>query len=44
LCFFKCLLLFVSALAGVTIGTTTSAVAYMANVKSRIAFLLMRLS
>jgi hypothetical protein len=38
------LLLLVSALAGVTIGTTTSAVAYMASVKSLIAFMLMILS
>ena len=38
------LLLFVAALAGVTVGTITSAVAYMANVKSVMADLLMRLS
>ena len=38
-----CLLL-VSALAGVTIGTTTSAVANMDSVTSRIASLLMQLS
>jgi hypothetical protein len=31
-------------LAGVTVGTTTSAVAYIASVKSRIANLLMRSS
>jgi hypothetical protein len=37
-------LLPVSALAGVTIATTTSAVANMASVKSRIASLLMQLS
>ena len=41
LCFFICLLLLVSALAGVTIGTTTNAVPYMASVKSLIANLLM---
>jgi len=35
---------FVAALAGVTVGTTTSAVAHMTNVKSPIADLLMRLS
>jgi len=35
---------FVAALAGVTIGIATSAVAYMASVKSLIADLLMRLS
>jgi hypothetical protein len=40
LCFFMCLLLLVSALAGVTIGTT-SAVAHMDSVKSLIANLLM---
>jgi hypothetical protein len=34
---------FVAALADVTKGTITSAVAYMANVKSRVADLLMRL-
>jgi hypothetical protein len=34
---------FVAALADVTMGTITSAVAYMANVKSRVADLLMRL-
>ena len=39
-----CLLLLVSALAGVTVGTTTGAVAYMASVKSLIANLLMILS
>jgi len=33
-----------AALAGVTMGTTTSAVAYMVSVKSLIANLLMRLS
>ena len=42
LCFVKCLLLLVSALASVTIGTTAGVVAYMASVKSRIANLLMR--
>jgi hypothetical protein len=36
------LLLLVSALAGVTTGTSTSAVAQTASVKSRIANLLMR--
>jgi ABC-type uncharacterized transport system permease subunit len=35
---------FVAALAGVTTGTITSAVAHMASVKSLIADLLMRLS
>ena len=35
---------FVAALADVTMGTITIAVAYMANVKSRVADLLMRLS
>jgi hypothetical protein len=42
--FFISLLLFVTALAGVTIGTTTSGVAYMASVKSLIANLVIRLS
>jgi hypothetical protein len=37
-------LLFGAALADATMGTTTSAVAHMASVKSRIANLLMRLS
>ena len=44
LCFFMCLLLLVSALAGVTIGIITSAVAHDASVKSLIANLLMLLS
>jgi hypothetical protein len=38
------LLLFVAASAGVTMGITTSAAAYVASVKSPIANLLMRLS
>jgi hypothetical protein len=42
--FFISLLPFVAALAGVTVGTTASAVAYMASVKSVIADLLMFLS
>jgi hypothetical protein len=42
LCFFKCLLLLVAALAGVTIGTSAGIVAYTASVKSRIANLLKR--
>lgn len=42
LCFLICLLLLVSALAGVTVGTSTSAAADIASVKSRIANLLMR--
>jgi hypothetical protein len=42
LCFFKCLLLLVSALAGVTIGTSAGIVVYTASVKSRIANLLKR--
>ena len=41
---FSSSLLFAAALADVTMGTITSAVAYMANVKSRLADLLMRLS
>jgi hypothetical protein len=36
-----CRLLFVSALAGAIVGTTTSAVAHMVSVESRIAILLM---
>jgi hypothetical protein len=44
LCFFISLLLLISALDGVTMGTIAGAVAYMASVKSRIAILLMRLS
>ena len=43
LCFI-CLPLLVAALAGVTMGTTISAVVHMASVKSLIANLLMRLS
>jgi hypothetical protein len=39
--FFISLLLLVAALAGVTVGTTTSAVAYVASVKSVMANLLM---
>ena len=42
LCFLKCLLLLVSALDGVTIGTTAGVIAYTASVKSRIANLLIR--
>ena len=42
LCFLICLLLLVPALAGVTIGTTASAVAHIARIKSRIANLPMR--
>jgi hypothetical protein len=42
LCFFKCLPLLIDALAGVTTGTTTSAVAYVASIKSWIAIPLMR--
>jgi hypothetical protein len=41
LCFFKCLPLLIDAFAGVTTGTTTSAVAYVASIKSWIAILLM---
>jgi hypothetical protein len=41
---FSSSLLFVAALTGVTMGTITSVVAYRANVKSRVADLLMRLS
>ena len=41
LCFFKCLLLLIAALAGVNAGTTTSAVTQVASVKSWIAILLM---
>jgi hypothetical protein len=37
-------LLFAAALAGVAVGTTTSAVAHIASVKSLIADFLMRLS
>src|SRR4029077_19389313 len=44
LCFFKCLPFLVVALAGATGGATTSAVAYVASIKSRIAILLLRLS
>src|SRR4029077_17723397 len=33
LCFFKCLPLLIDAFAGVTTGTTTSAVAYVASIK-----------
>jgi len=44
LCFLICLLLTVAALAGVTMGTTASAVAHMTSVISRIANLLMGLS
>jgi hypothetical protein len=42
--FFVSLLVVVAALTGVTIGATTSAVAEMDSIKSRIASLLMRLS
>jgi len=42
LCFLTCLLLPVSALTGVTVGTSTSAVADIASANSRIANLLMR--
>jgi hypothetical protein len=42
--FFVSLLVVVAALAGVTIGATTSAVAEMDSTKSRIASLLMRRS
>jgi hypothetical protein len=38
------LLLFVVALTGVNMGTTTSGVAYMASVKSLIANFFLRLS
>ena len=44
LCFFFDSVLLVAALAGVSMGTTATAVAKMASVKSRIANLLMRLS
>lgn len=44
LCFLICLLLLVSALAGATVGTSTSAVADIASVNSRIANLVMRRS
>ncbi len=44
LCFLKCPLLFVAALAGVMMGTTISAVAHVASVKSRIASLAMHSS
>jgi arginine exporter protein ArgO len=44
LCFFFDSVLLVAALAGVSIGTTASAVEKIASVKSRIANLLMRLS
>jgi hypothetical protein len=42
LCFLKCLLLPVSALDGVTIGTAADVIAYTASVKSGIANLLTR--
>ncbi len=44
LCFFFVSVLFAAAVAGLTMGTAASAVAYMTSVKSRIADLLMRLS
>jgi hypothetical protein len=43
-CFLVCLPLPVSASAGVTMGSTTSADAYRARVKSRVARLLTRFS
>ena len=44
LCFWTCPLLLVAALAGVTAGTSASAVVHKASVKSRIAGLLMGFS
>jgi hypothetical protein len=41
---FSLSLSFVAALADVTMGTVTSAAAYMANVKNRVAEFLMHLS